>query len=154
MNRALLVALAAAPLAALPLAGTGLQPVTNQPLTPAQPKPVSYRQYAAWLPPGTYYSIVLNSSGDQRRWAVSLMTTKLNVPIVVPPGDNIVIEFKDGWTVKADDEARIVSTLVPFDDSALYNKFGEEPRFVLSAWGTGPAGPVEFVYKEVKVVAP
>jgi hypothetical protein len=43
---------------------------------------------------------------------------------------------------------------VPFDDSALYNKYGEEPKFVLSAWGIGPAGPVPFVYREVKPTPP
>jgi hypothetical protein len=73
-----------------------------------------------------------------------------NVPIVVPPSDNIVIPFKDGWTVKADDEARLVSNLVPFDDSALFNKFGEQPKYVLSAWGITAAGPVQFAYREIK----
>lgn len=148
MHRAIIAAILAAPLAGT--APHALQAV-RQPNDPSpQLRPTAYRQYAAWLPPGEYTSIVLNSSGDERRWAVSLMTTKVNVPIVVPPRDNIVIEFKDGWTVKAEDEARIVSTLVPFDDSALYNKYGEEPKFVLSAWGVTSAGPVAFVYREVK----
>ena len=90
-------------------------------------RPIEGPQYTAWIPPGTYTAIVLNSSGDQRRWAVSLMTRGTNVPIVVPPGDNIVIPFKDGWTVSAHDEPRLVSNLVPFDDSALYHTFGEQP---------------------------
>jgi len=113
-------------------------------------RPIDGPQYAAWIPPGTYSAIVLNSSGDQRRWAVSLMTKAANVPIVVPPSDNIIVPFKDGWTVKVDDEARLVSNLVPFDDSALYNKFGEQPKYVLSAWGITAAGPVQFTYREVK----
>jgi len=112
-------------------------------------KPVDGPQYAAWIPPGTYTAIVLNSSGDERRWAVSLMSTRTNVPIVVPPGDNIVIPFQDGWKVDPDDEARLVSNLVPFDDSALYNKFGEQPKYVLSAWGITANGPVKFEYREI-----
>jgi hypothetical protein len=136
-------------LAAALLAAT--QPDTVR-LRTKQPdrKPLDGPQFAAWIPPGTYSAIVLNSSGDQRRWAVSLMTTSTNVPIVVPPGDNIVIPFKDGWTVKADDEARLVSNLVPFDDSALFNKFGEQPKYVLSAWGISATGPVEFEYRDIK----
>src|ERR1051325_9548685 len=126
------------------------------PLTPPRPdtnrkhRPVEGPQYAAWIPPGNYTAIVLNSSGDQRRWAVSLMSGSTNVPIVVPPNDNIVIQFKDGWTVTADSEARIVSNLVPFDDSAMFNKVGEQPKYVLSAWGITAAGPVPFTYRDVK----
>lgn len=107
-------------------------------------------KYAAWIPPGKYTAIVLNSSGNERRWAVSLITKTTNVPIVVPPGDNIVMEFKDGWTLGPDDEARLVSSLVPFDDSALYNKVGEQPKYVLSAWGITARGPVQFTYRELK----
>lgn len=117
---------------------------------PSDRKPIDGPQYAAWIPPGTYSAIVLNSSGDQRRWAVSLMTTATNVPIVVPPGDNIVIPFRDGWTVEPDSEARLVSNLVPFDDSALFNKFGEQPKYVLSAWGITANGPVRFEYREIE----
>lgn len=126
------------------------QPVTTRP-APDQPvRRYDGPQYAAWLPPGKYSAIILNSSGDQRRWAVSLMYRDKSVPIVVPPGDNIVIEFKDEWSVAAADEARIVSNLVPFDDSAQFNKVGEEPKYVLSAWGITSAGPVPFVYREIK----
>jgi len=117
---------------------------------PSDRRPIDGPQYAAWIPPGTYSAFVLNSSGDERRWAVSLMTTGTNVPIVVPPRDNIIISFKDGWTIKADDEARLVSNLVPFDDSALYNKFGEQPKYVLSAWGITAHGPVKFEYRDIK----
>lgn len=117
---------------------------------PTDRKPIDGPQYAAWIPPGTYSAIVLNSSGDQRRWAVSLMTTSTNVPIVVPPGDNIVIPFRDGWKVDPDSEARLVSNLVPFDDSALFNKFGEQPKYVLSAWGITATGPVKFEYREIE----
>lgn len=113
-------------------------------------RPVEGLQYAAWIPPGTYTAIVLNSSGNERRWAVSLMSRQTNVPIVVPPSENVVLEFKDGWTVHADAEARIVSNLVPFDDSALFNKVGEQPRYVLSAWGITANGPVQFAYRELK----
>jgi hypothetical protein len=113
-------------------------------------RPIDGPKYAAWIPPGTYSAIVLNSSGNERRWAVSLMTRRSNVPIVVPPGDNIVINFRDGWTVGADDEPRLVSNLVPFDDSALYNKVGEQPKYVLSAWGITAGGPVQFAYREVE----
>ncbi len=113
-------------------------------------RPVDGPKYAAWIPPGTYSAIILNSSGDQRRWAVSLMTKTSNVPIVVPPSDNIIVPFKDGWTVTADSEARLVSNLVPFDDSALFNKVGEQPKYVLSAWGITAAGPVQFEYREIK----
>ena len=132
-------------------AQTAKQPEVITPLRMHPPglSPTAEREYVAWLPPGTYSAIVLNSSGDERRWAVSLRTTKLNVPIVVPPADNVMVPFKDGWTVVAADEARIVSRLVPFDDSALYNKFGERPNYVLSAWGITANGPVQFVYREV-----
>ncbi len=122
--------------------GTGSQPQPGL-------RPVRDRQYAAWIPPGNYTSIVLCSSGDERRWAVSLMTRGVSVPIVVPPRDNIVVEFAEGWQVGPDDEARIVSRLVPFDDAARYNKFGEPPDYVISAWGITAHGPVEFVYREV-----
>ena len=125
-------------------------PVRLSPDTNRKHRPVEGPQYAAWIPPGNYTAIVLNSSGDQRRWAVSLMTGSTNVPIVVPPNDNIVIQFKDGWTVTADSEARIVSNLVPFDDSAMFNKVGEQPKYVLSAWGITAAGPVPFTYRDVK----
>jgi hypothetical protein len=139
-------------LAALPLAGIfagGAQPVQLHRDEPTR-RPIDGPRYAAWIPPGTYTAIVLNSSGDQRRWAVSLVTRSTNVPVVVPPADNIVIPFRDGWTVSADDQARLVSNLVPFDDSALFNKVGEQPKYVLSAWGIGAAGPVAFTYREVK----
>ncbi len=140
----------ALPLAALVLFA-GAQPDLVQ-LRTRQPdrRPIDGPQYAAWIPPGTYTAIVLNSSGDERRWAVSLMTTRTSVPIVVPPRDNIVIEFKDGWTIRPDDEARLVSNLVPFDDSSLYNKFGEQPKYVLSAWGITANGPRSFEYREIK----
>ena len=73
------------------------QPDIVKPNTfPSARRPIDGPNYAAWIPPGTYTAIVLNSSGDQRRWAVSLMTAKTNVPIVVPPNDNIVLSFKDG----------------------------------------------------------
>jgi hypothetical protein len=144
-----LIALTLALPALLVLAAAS-QPVPVRPGPQSGARHINNPQYAAWIPPGTYSAIVLNSSGDQRRWAVSLMSRSLNVPIVVPPVDNIVIPFKDGWTVKADDEARLVSNLVPFEDSALYNKVGEQPRYVLSAWGITAAGPVPFVYKDVK----
>lgn len=117
---------------------------------PSDRRPVEGPEYAAWIPPGTYSAIVLNSSGDERRWAVSLMTRSLNVPIVVAPGDNVVIEFREGWKVDRDDEARIISNLVPFANSALYNKVGEQPEYVLSAWGITASGPVQFVYRDVE----
>jgi hypothetical protein len=137
-------------------AGAALQPTRKpaQPeIIPVQPQPlrvIGTRQYAAWIPPGTYSAIVLNSSGDERRWAVSLMVRNTSVPVVVPPADNIIIPFKDGWTVEASDEARIVSSLVPFDDSSRFNKFGERPDYVLSAWGITNNGPVQFVYRDIK----
>lgn len=149
---------AALALPSLCLLAAATQPVpvrSNQPDTvrtqPQLPdrRPIDGPKYAAWIPPGTYTAIVLNSSGDQRRWAVSLMTTRLNVPIVVAPGDNVIIPFKDGWKVDAKDEARLVSNLVPFDDSAMYNKVGEQPVYVVSAWGITPTGPVPFVYKQI-----
>lgn len=108
------------------------------------------RAYAAWIPPGTYTAIVLCSSGEDRRWAVSLTTNTVGVPIVVRPGENVVIPFEQGWTVKPGDEARLVSRLVPFDDASKFNLFGEAPDFVLSAWGITTAGPVQFAYREVK----
>ena len=118
----------------------------------SQPVQPSMReiQYAAWVPPGTYSAIVLCSSGDERRWAVSLTTRSGSVPVVIRPGENVVLPFEGGWTVKAADEARFVSNLVPFDDAAIYNKVGEEPRFILSAWGITPGGPVPFAYRDVK----
>jgi hypothetical protein len=148
-RRLILIAIFAAP--AVGILAAAAQPVIR---TGTQPQPVIrpgvQRQYAAWIPPGTYTAIVLNSSGDERRWAVSLMTDKINVPIVVPPNDNIVIEFKEGWTVTGNEEPRLVSNLVPFEDSALYNKIGERPRYVLSAWGITAQGPVQFLYREIR----
>jgi hypothetical protein len=132
------------------------QPQPKPAIIPVQPNPnaeplrVRSQQYAAWIPPGTYSAIVLNSSGDERRWAVALMVRDTSVPIVVPPADNIVIPFKDGWTVEAKDEARLVSNLVPFDDSSKFNKYGERPDYVLSAWGITNNGPVQFVYRAIK----
>lgn len=117
---------------------------------PSDRRPINGPRFAAWIPPGTYSAIVLNSSGDERRWAVSLISRSTNVPIVVPPRDNIVIPFHDGWTVGVKDEARLESNLVPFDDSALFNKFGEQPKYVLSAWGITASGPVRFEYREIK----
>jgi hypothetical protein len=122
---------------------------TSRP-SPSNSRPTRYPQFAAWIPPGTYSAIILNSSGDERRWAVSLVSRNTSVPIVVPPRDNIIIPFKDGWTVDAKDEARLISNLVPFDDSALYNKVGEQPKYVLSAWGITATGPVRFEYREIK----
>jgi hypothetical protein len=134
--------------AALQPGGPARQPEVIRPgpftVRPASP------QYVAWVPPGTYTAIVLNSSGDERRWAVSLMYADRSVPIVVPPRDNIVIPFAGGWKVEPGDEARIVSSLVPFDDSSRYNKFGERPDYVLSAWGITAGGPVPFVYRKVQ----
>ncbi len=108
------------------------------------------RTYAAWIPPGTYTAIVLCSSGEDRRWAVSLTTTTASVPIVVRPGETVVMPFAQGWSVDPGHEARLVSRLVPFEDAAKFNLLGESPDFVLSAWGVTPAGPVQFVYREVK----
>ncbi len=108
------------------------------------------RAYAAWIPPGEYTAIVLCSSGEDRRWAVSLTTNTVGVPIVVRPGEDVVIPFERGWRVNASDEAHIASRLVPFDDAAKYNLVGERPDFVLSAWGITETGPVQFVYREMK----
>lgn len=124
-------------------------PSRPRPDQPAR-RPIDGPKYAAWIPPGKYTSIILNSSGDERRWAVSLITGDRNVPIVVPPRDNTVIEFREGWTVGPNDDARLVSNLVPFDDSAMYNKVGEQPKYVLSAWGITAGGPVPFVYRELR----
>lgn len=132
----------------LPSAFGAAAPTANPPQPSAERS--RDRRFAAWIPPGEYHAIVLCSSGDERRWAVSLKTTSKNVPIVVPANDNVVIEFKEGWTVQPNDEARIVSRLVPFDDAARFNKLGERPDYVLSAWGIGPHGPVEFAYREIK----
>lgn len=132
-----------------PVAVRQPQPRPTRPDQPAR-RPIDGPKYAAWIPPGRYTSIILNSSGDERRWAVSLITGDTNVPIVVPPRDNIVIEFREGWTVEPNDDARLVSNLVPFDDSALYNKVGEQPKYVLSAWGITASGPVPFVYRELR----
>lgn len=150
MNRNLKRALWVGVLGGAAVLAGAAQPVPSRQRPGPGPRSPDDPQYVAWIPPGTYTAIVLNSSGDERRWAVSLMTRRLNVPIVVPPRDNIVLPFKEGWTVHADDEARLVSNLVPFDDSALYNKVGEQPKYVLSAWGITPTGPAPFVYREVQ----
>lgn len=114
----------------------------SQPVTPVIRTP-----YSAWAPPGEYTAFVLCSSGDERRWAVTLATRSGSVPVVVGPGENVVVPFERGWTVRATDEVRFISNLVPFDDAAAYDKVGDEPGFVLSAWGITPAGPVPFVYR-------
>ncbi len=147
MRRSTLLALLAIP-GAVVAASFQPEPINRSQDKPTR-RPIEGPLYAAWIPPGTYTAIVVNSSGDQRRWAISLMTKTSNVPIVVPPGDNVLIPF-NGWTVKAEDEARLISNLVPFDDSALYNKAGDQPKYVLSAWGITATGPVQFVYRDVK----
>ena len=109
--------------------------------------PIRETRYAAWVPPGEYTAFVICSSGDERRWAVTLATRTAQVPVIVRPGENVVVPFEGGWCVKATDEVRLLSSLVPFDDAAIYNKVGEEPRFVLSAWGITADGPVAFAYR-------
>jgi hypothetical protein len=42
------------------------------------------------------------------------------------------------------------SNLVPFYDSALCNEFGEQPKYVLSAWGITVSGPMQFAHREIK----
>lgn len=152
MRRILIAVLAVSTVAVLAAAQISRPPARDPMRRPDQPdrRPIDGPKYTAWIPPGKYTAIVLNSSGDERRWAVSLTTRDTSVPIVVPPRDNIVIEFREGWTVSPADNARLVSNLVPFDDSALYNKVGEQPKYVLSAWGITAAGPVPFTYREVR----
>ncbi len=108
------------------------------------------RQYAAWLPPGEYTAIVINSNADERDWAISLRTKRGGFPIVVPAHTNVVVPFERAWKVEAGDEARLVSEYVPFADITRLNQLANESRVILSAWGIGASGPVAFVYREVK----
>jgi hypothetical protein len=150
MNRTRVLLVALPVLGCVVGLGLASQPVSSRPSQDQPRRKNDGPQYAAWIPPGTYSAIVLNSCGDQRNWVVSLMTKTANVPIVVPPRDNVVIPFKDGWTVTASSEARIVSSLVPFDDAAQYNSLSDQTKYLISAWGITAAGPVQFEYREIR----
>lgn len=108
------------------------------------------RLFAAWLPPGTYTAIVINSNADTRDWAISLRSKRGTFPIVVPPHQNVVIPFEHGWTIDAADETRLLSEHVPFGDIAARNQLGDDERLILSAWAISPSGPVPMIFREVK----
>lgn len=108
------------------------------------------RLFAAWMPPGEYTAIVVNSNADTREWSITLRSKRGVFPVVVPPHENVVIPFERGWKVDAGDEARLVSEHVPFGEFTELNQLGEDGLIVLSAWGIGPGGPVPFVYREVR----
>lgn len=127
-------------IALLPRADAQVQP---QPREPG-------RLYAAWLPPGTYTAIVINSNADVRPWSISLRTKHAAFPIVVPPRENVIIPFQHGWTIDAAVEARLVSEHVPFGDIAAHNQLADDERLLLSAWAISPSGPVPMLFREVK----
>lgn len=151
MSRRVAVMIAAAPFAVGALAMSGASRVQPQPAGAGGAGDRGRdRVYTAWVPPGTYTALVVCSSGEDRRWTVSLMSNGVNVPLVVRPGENVIVPFAGGWTVNPGDEARVVSRLVPFDDAARFNLVGQPSEYVLSAWGITSAGPVEFVYRDTK----
>lgn len=100
--------------------------------------------YFAWLPPNKKYTaIILTSNAKERRWIVSIRTKTGNFPVTIGPGETVTIPFIEGWSVTSNDEARIESQYIPFDDPTQRNLLGSE-NLSVSAWGVTPSGPVNF----------
>lgn len=118
---------------------------TAQPL--GQVPTARSREHVAWIPPGTYTALVLCSNAERRPWAVTIRHGGATVPVIVPPGQNVVIPFQAGWTIEASDEARIVSEHVPFGNIATLNQLSDDERLIISAWAISPDGPVELIYR-------
>lgn len=142
------VVAAAAGTVALVIGGASAQ---NAPARAVQPQLTQRHStspiYEAWVPPGTYSALVISSSGVQRQWAVALRTKTQRVPIIVRPGENVVIPFEGGWTIKKDDLVRFESDRVPFFDHSLLDPLDGLDTFVLTAWGVTKDGPVALVSK-------
>ena len=98
-----------------------------------------------FLPPGNYTSIVIATTAKDRRWIVSLKTSKGVFPITVAAGETTVIPFASGWRVTANDQARIESRYVPFEDLSERTPVDGNENVALSAWGVTDQGPVNFV---------
>jgi hypothetical protein len=140
--------LAAGATVALALSGAAAQ---NAPVRATQPQLTQRHStspiYEAWVPPGTYTALVISSSGENRQWPVALRTKTQRVPIIVRPGENVVIPFEGGWRIGADDLVRFESDRVPFFDHSLLDPLDGLDTFVLTAWGVTKDGPVALVSK-------
>ena len=135
-----------------------------QPLGPAGSMPV----YAAWVPPGRYTAFVISSNARDRRWIVTIRSSKAGAgptpgvnlpangtpingvsqagsfPVVLPPQTPVTIPFEGGWLIKAEDLVRIESQFIPFEDISQRNLMDGNDVLAISAWGITPDGPVNF----------
>lgn len=106
------------------------------------------RSYEAWVPPGEYSAFVFTTSANAntRRWVVTIRTaTGGSYPVSIGPAETVTVPFEKGWKVRAEDEVRVRSVYVPFDDMRDYNPLNIEGPMLISAWGVTPGGPVTFV---------
>ncbi|MCC6284320.1 MAG: hypothetical protein IT439_03310 [Phycisphaerales bacterium] len=135
---------------AIGLALTGAS-AQNAPVRAPQPQLTQRHStspvYEAWVPPGAYTALVISSSGENRQWPVALRTKSQRVPIIVRPGENVVIPFEGGWKIEADELVRFESDRVPFFDHSLLDPLDGLDTFVLTAWGVTKDGPVALVSK-------
>ncbi len=98
-----------------------------------------------WIPPGTYTAIVVCSSGQQRRWVVSLDSGGQSLPIAVGPHETVVIPFAEGWAVDAADNAKLTARGVIWGIDTSTSALLDEANLRLDAWGITKTGPVKFV---------
>jgi hypothetical protein len=132
------------------LVGAGQQPTVAPPGTSPQPVlPLPGRSTVSevntlYMPPGKYTAIVIATTAKNRRWIVSLKSTRGSFPITVGDETTIVIPFDDGWQVKADDQARLESKFVPWEDIGERNLLDGNEYVSLAAWGITDQGPVSF----------
>jgi len=133
----------------LALAGAGLttaQPVPTAPSLPTIPAPRTPpgEINTLFLPPGNYTAIVIATTGKDRRWFISLKTSRGSFPITIGPEQTITIPFTAGWKVAPGDQARLESRLVPFEDLSERTPVDGNENLALSAWGITDQGPVNF----------
>ncbi len=133
--------------AAAPIAGlTGRPPMLQGVDEEARKRKYGNRITEAWIPPGRYSAIVIATNGTTRRWIISLRTTNGRFPITVPPLETTIIPFDEPWVVLPQDQARLESIDVPFDDISRDTPLAES-NLCLSAWGITDKGPVAFVIR-------
>lgn len=126
------------------LAGTSSVQSTGPSTLPLPGKGTVSEVNAVYLPPGKYTAIVIATTAKNRRWIVSLKSTRGNFPITVGDESTIVIPFAGGWTVKAEDQARLESKYVPWEDIGERNLLDGNEYLALTAWGITDQGPVPF----------
>lgn len=104
------------------------------------------RTSTAWIPPGRYTAIVIATNAPTRRWIVSLKSSRGSFPITVAPAQTTIIPFDEPWLISPNDQARLESIDVPFENIGRETPLAEG-NLCLSAWGITENGPVEFVIK-------